>query len=266
MLTQGYRYPDSGDRVTGTFIQRHEPYDGYWAGSEDRALDKVAGQLASVLGARAGVKALDAGCGEGRLLPWLARFSAAVTAADPDAERLASARRKAVADTELSFVRSPIAELTGGPYDLVMCSHVIQHVPTADVAPILRRLAEVTAPGGALVLAYSRSPVGQGSFSLDSIEAGTEVRSHRVGREEFDRALRDGSGAALPVRYLDPEQVAAEAADAGWRTAWEWTYHVLDDLGTVDQYLDRDELVNGSGPLRRHLGRDQIALLRRETA
>jgi SAM-dependent methyltransferase len=266
VLTQGYRYPDSGDRVTGTFIQRHEPYDGYWTGSEDRALAKVAEELTAILGARTGIKALDAGCGEGRLLPWLSRFSAAITASDPDAERLASARQVPVDDTELSFVQAPITDLTGGPYDLVMCGYVIPHVPTADVVPILRRLAEVTAPGGALVLTYSRAPIGQEAFSLDSLESGTEVRSVRVGREEFDKAVREGAGPALPVHYFDPERLAADATEAGWRTAWEWTYHILENLGTADEYIDRDELVNASGPLRRHLGRDQVTLLRRETA
>ncbi|WP_410654711.1 class I SAM-dependent methyltransferase [Amycolatopsis sp. lyj-112] len=266
MLTESYRYPDAGDHVTGMFIRRHEPYDGYWTASEDRALGKVAEQLTAGLGARDELKALDAGCGEGRLLDWLSRFSAVITAADPDPDRLATARRNALKDTEVTFTVSPITELDGGPYDLVVCSHVIQHVPTSDVAPILRRLAEVTAPGGTLVLAYSRSPIGQGKYSLDSVEADGEVRSRRVGREEFDKALRDGDGPALPIRYLDPEEVTADAAEAGWRTAWEWTYHVLEDLGPADEHIDRDELVNASGPLRRHLGRDLVALLRREDA
>ncbi|MEU3623346.1 SAM-dependent methyltransferase [Amycolatopsis coloradensis] len=266
MLTESYRYPDTGDHVTGTFIRRHEPYDGYWAASEDRALAKVAEQLTAVLGPRERVKALDAGCGEGRLLPWLARFSADVTAADPDRDRLAKASETVIEDTECSFTVSPITGLDGGPYDLVMCSHVIQHVPTPDVAPILRRLAGITAPGGTLVLAYSRSPIGQGAFSLDSVEDGTEIRSRRVSREVFDKALRGGGGQALPVRYLDPLEVAAEATEAGWRTEWEWTYHVLDDLGPADEHIDRDELVNASGPLRRHLGRDLVTLLRRAAA
>ncbi|MFC3448945.1 class I SAM-dependent methyltransferase [Amycolatopsis speibonae] len=266
MLTESYRYPDTGDHVTGMFIRRHEPYDGYWTASEDRALGKVAGHLTASLVRREEVKALDAGCGEGRLLPWLARFSADVTAADPDPDRLAKARETVVEDTEFSFTVSPITELDGGPYDLVVCSHVIQHVPTPDVAPILRRLAGITAPGGTLVLAYSRSPVGREAFSLDSVEAGDEVRSRRVSREVFDKALRAGAGPALPVRYLDPSEVAAEATEAGWRTDWEWTYHVLDDLGPADEHVDRDELVNASGPLRRHLGRDLITLLRREHA
>ncbi len=263
MLTESYRYPDTGDHVTGAFIRRHEPYPGYWTASEDKALGKIAERLT---GARTGVKALDAGCGEGRLLPWLARFSADVTAADPDPDRLAKARETVVEDTVLAFTVSPITELGGGPYDLVVCSHVIQHVPTSDVTPILRRLAEVTAPGGVLVLSYSRSPIGQGTFSLDSVGDGAEVRSRRVSREEFDKALRDGEGPALPIRYLDPDEVAADAAQAGWRTEWEWTYHVLDDLGPADEHVDRDELVNASGPLRRHLGRDLVALLRREPA
>ncbi|MFD9889168.1 class I SAM-dependent methyltransferase [Amycolatopsis sp. NPDC059027] len=266
MLTDTYRYPDTGDRVTGTFISGHEPYPGYWARSEERALDRLAAELTGVLGPRADVRALDAGCGGGRLLGWLSRFAATVTAADPDPGRLAEARAVTPPpDTALEFAVAPVVELDGGPYDLVLCSHVIQHVPTGDVTPLLRHLHELTTPDAVLVLAYSRAPMGRGGFSLDSVDdaAPGTVHSRRVGRAEFDHALRTAKSTTLPIRLLDPADVAAEAAAAGWRTTWEWTYHVLDDLGPADRHIDRDELVNASPPLRRHLGRDQLAVLRR---
>jgi SAM-dependent methyltransferase len=267
VITDMYRYPDTGDRVTSSFIQQHEPYSGYWASSEERALRQVCAQLSATLGSRDRVRALDAGCGEGRLLPWIARFASKITAADPDAERLSAARKRAAelpAGTVATFRQSSITDLSGGPFELVVCSHVIQHVPTTELVPILKRLHEVTADGAALVLSFSRAPIGQGGYSLDRIEHG-EVRSHRVGRQQFDQALTAGNALeTLPVRHVDPEELAAEAAGAGWTASWDWTYHVLDDLGAVDEHVDRDELINGSLPLRRHLGRDIVTLWHRE--
>lgn len=264
MITETYRYPDRGDRVTTLFIEQHEPYPGYWESSERRALGQLGTRLAAGLDARGDVRALDAGCGEGRLLPWIAGFSAEITAVDPDVERLAVAQTVAVPENaEVTFRPSPITGLSGGPFDVVICSHVIQHVPTADLVPILENLYAVSAPGGWLALSFSRAPVGRGGFSLDRIEQGG-VRPERVGRHAFDRALGcEHEPATLPVRHVDPQELAIEASNAGWQPVWDWTYHVLEDLGVVDEYVDRDELVNGSPPLRRDLGRDIVTLWRR---
>ncbi|HKN50989.1 MAG TPA: class I SAM-dependent methyltransferase [Amycolatopsis sp.] len=257
-----YRYPDTGDRVTGGFIRRHEPFPGYWAESEARALEKLGAELAAILPPREKVRALDAGCGEGRLLGWLSRFAATITAVDPDPGRLANAREARIPDTDLSFAVAPVTEIQDGPFDLVLCSHVVQHIPTGELVPTLRRLHEVAAPDAVLALTYSRAPVGQGGFFVETLED-NGFRARPVGRAEFDHELDAGPAGSLPVRLLDPAELSAEAARAGWRTAWEWTYHVLDDLG-AEAVADRDEYVNASPELRRDLGRDQVALLRRE--
>ncbi len=254
-----YRYPDTGDRVTSSFIGSHEPFPGYWAVSEERALARLKDEITALLPPRQEVHALDAGCGEGRLLDWLSGLAATITAVDPDADRLTAARAVRPPDTEVGFLAASITDVPAGPFGLVLCSHVIQHVPTGELAPILRRLHEVTAPDAVLALAYSRAPAGEGGFSIESVgEDG--FSSRRISRAEFDQALRDEPG-ALPVRLLDPAEVTAEAEGAGWRTAWEWTYHVLGDLDPAD--VDRDERVNASPALRRRLGRDQVTLLRR---
>ncbi|WP_370942768.1 class I SAM-dependent methyltransferase [Amycolatopsis sp. cg5] len=259
MITETYRYPDTGDRVTASFIARHEPYDGYWSASEDAALTRLDGHL-EALGDRENVRALDAGCGEGRLLPWLARFAATVTAADPDPDRLGVAKTAQLPEgTDVTFEVSPIGRVRGGPFDLIMCSHVIQHVPTAGLQPLLDGLRAVAAPGASLVLSFSRAPFGRGGYSIDRISP-DGVRSEHVGQARFDEAL--ASGEALPVRLVDPEQLTAMAAEAGWAPVWDWTYHVLDDLGVVDAHTDRDELVNASPALRRQLGRDMVTLWR----
>ncbi|SDY31895.1 Methyltransferase domain-containing protein [Amycolatopsis xylanica] len=259
MITETYRYPDTGDRVTASFIAQHEPYEGYWSASEDAALARLAEKL-EALGGRDQVHALDAGCGEGRLLPWIARFAARITAVDPDPERLGTAKTAKLPEgTEVTFQVSPVTGVRGGPFGLIVCSHVIQHVPTADLQPLLDGLRAVAAPGASLVLSFSRAPFGRGGYSIDRI-APEGVRSEHVGQTRFDEAL--ASGEALPVRLVDPEQLTAMAAEAGWEPVWDWTYHVLDDLGVVDEHTDRDELVNAAPALRRQLGRDMVTLWR----
>ncbi|MGA6166471.1 class I SAM-dependent methyltransferase [Amycolatopsis magusensis] len=264
MFTDSYRYPDAGDRVTASFIERHEPYSGYWVASERLALERLTERLGT--GPRERVRALDAGCGFGRLLPWLSRQAATITAADPDPSRLAAAREQRDAlepGTEITFTDADSSSIGGGPYDLLLSSHVIQHVPTGVVGTILRDLAGLAAPGGALVLCYSRSPFGRGAYTLDVLENG-EVHSEPIDRARFDEVVSGpGIPDTLPVRLLDPAELHEEAAEAGWTLDWEWTYHVLDDLAGLDAHGDRDELVNGSPLLVREAGRDMVSLFRR---
>ena len=259
----GYRYPDPGDRVTATFIQQREPYPGYWAASERRALELLGDRLTDKLGPRRDVRALDAGCGEGRLLPWAAQFAADITASDPDTERIGVARERVAelpADTSITFQQSAITGINGGPYKLVLCSHIVQHVATTDIRPAMRHLYEITAPGGVLVLVYSRAPVGHGGFSLEWTEQG-ELRSSDVDQQRFDEVVTtDACPGVLPVRHLDPEEFGKEVAAAGWTACWDWTYHVLDDLGVLDRHIDRDELINDVPTLRQNLGRDIFTL------
>ncbi|MBN6041377.1 methyltransferase domain-containing protein [Amycolatopsis sp. 195334CR] len=263
MFTGSYRYPDAGDHVTASFISHHEPYPGYWAASERLALDRLVERLDA--GPRERVRGLDAGCGDGRLLPWLSHQAATITAIDPDPERLAAARGKHEAlapGTEITYTVGDTSTAGGGPYDLLLSNHVIQHVPTGAVGGILRDLAGLAAPGGALVLCYSRSPVGRGGYTVDLLVDG-ESRSEAVGRARFDELVAGpGEPGTLPVRLLDPAEVRAEAAEAGWVLDWEWTYHVLDDLSGLDAHSDRDEFVNESPLLAREVGRDMVNLFR----
>ncbi|WP_246257058.1 class I SAM-dependent methyltransferase [Amycolatopsis anabasis] len=264
-MPQGYRYPDPGDRVTASFIGQHEPYPGYWAVSEQRAFAHLGERITEHLGSRGETRALDAGCGDGRLLPWLAGFAAEITATDPDPDRLAAARTTRLpAETRISFQHTPMTGITGGPYDLVLCSHIVQHMPTGDVEPSLRRLRDLAAPGGLLVLSYRRAPVGRGGYTLDRSEGGA-IRSEPVDRDRFDEAATTGAReGVLPVRALDPQAFGKEVAATGWTSVWTWTYHVLEDFGVLDRHADRDEVVNAQPALLRDLGRDIVTLWRRE--
>ncbi|AXB43792.1 class I SAM-dependent methyltransferase [Amycolatopsis albispora] len=263
MITGDYRYPDSGDRVTASFIGHHEPFPGYWVASERLALERLVEQLET--GPRERVRALDAGCGDGRLLPWLSELAATITAIDPDPSRLDAARGKSgelVPGTKITYTVADTSGVGGGPYDLLLANHVIQHVPTGAVGTILRDLAALAAPDGALVLCYSRSPVGRGAYSLDRLVGGRST-SEPIDRARFDQIVAGpGLPDTLPVRLLDPAEVRAEAAEAGWRLDWEWTYHVLDDLAGLDAHGDRDELVNESPLLAKEVGRDTVNLFR----
>ena len=98
-------------------------------------------------------RALDFGCGVGRLtLPLASRF-VTVTGVDISEPMLAAARRRAIAAgvANVRFCRdAPPAEER---FDLVYCGLVLQHQPDGAAAlELARRLVDLVGPGGALVL------------------------------------------------------------------------------------------------------------------
>ncbi|MET0555701.1 MAG: class I SAM-dependent methyltransferase [Vicinamibacteria bacterium] len=95
-------------------------------------------------------RALDAGCGAGRLLLLLAR-------AGWDAEGLewgaaAAARARASSGRPVTVGDFFGAALPAGAFDLVVLHHVLEHLP--DPVASVARAAELLAPGGTVVFVY----------------------------------------------------------------------------------------------------------------
>jgi ubiquinone/menaquinone biosynthesis C-methylase UbiE len=94
---------------------------------------------------------LDLGCGRGRWAEEFARRGADVTGIDWSEEALEQARRRV---PQAAFARMPITAL-GFPqhcFEVVNSVTVVQHVPYAAQAAVLREAARVLVPGGMLSL------------------------------------------------------------------------------------------------------------------
>ena len=103
-------------------------------------------------------RALDFGCGVGRLAIPLARRSGEVVGVDVSEAMLSEARRNAeragVANAE--FVRGDDAfSRVTGKFDLVHSYIVLQHIPVPRGEAITRRLLELLRPGGVGALHYT---------------------------------------------------------------------------------------------------------------
>jgi SAM-dependent methyltransferase len=100
-------------------------------------------------------RALDFGCGAGRLtLPLADRFGA-VVGVDIAPSMLALARTRAAGRPGLEFRLDETGDqslLAGESFDLVYCGLVLQHLPSSAAAiGCLERLCAAVGPGGALV-------------------------------------------------------------------------------------------------------------------
>ncbi len=102
---------------------------------------------------RAGMRALDAGCGSGVVADFLARRGATVDAVDPSPEAIAFATAQFGRDRlRFHVATAEEAPFPDGTLDLIVCMEVIEHMAVARAVELLRRLGRLLAPDGLLLV------------------------------------------------------------------------------------------------------------------
>ena len=148
-------------------------------------------------GGLAGKRVLDVGCGGGILAEAMARRAAKVTGIDLAARPLGVARLHALEAEVMNLdyrevAAEALAEQSPGSFDVVTCMEMIEHVP--DPAALLRALAALLRPGGALFLStLNRTPA---SFLLAIVGAEYLARLVPRGTHEYARLVRPAEMAA----------------------------------------------------------------------
>ena len=254
-----YFYPDVDDRNTLALIKKNEPSSGYWEISEKKILDLIKHLIEDKTSGKENLWLLDAGCGTGRLLPEFERYFNHILAIDPDCTQIEKAE-KTVKDCgfedKVTFKVSSAEELEWKKesIDVVLCSHILQHVPTDSVQKILSRFHEILRQDGLLFITTTHSRKSDDYFAKDLMK-GSEILEKRISKEEFNSLINNDQN-ILPIHFFSANKLANILMENGFKVLDCRSYHVLSKSKLFAQSLDRDDIVNASDQLRTKFGRD----------
>ena len=259
MQIKKYQYPDACDKVTIAFIRKNEPFKGYWEKSENYILGKMKKWIQSCVDRSTNAVFLDAGCGTGRLLPELEAYFNSILAIDPDPTQIERAKDLVEEHGFHDKVAFQAASIEGlkckkETFDVILCSHVLQHVTGSSVQPTLQRLAEVLNPSGLLFITTTHSGRNHDYF-VKAYLRGSEAVEEEIGREEFDSLVLNGEN-ILPIHFFTMGTILRLLESSDLELADIESYHILCKVPLLDRIVDRDRIVNSLSFLKNKLGRD----------
>ncbi len=205
-----FKYADRNDELTGSLIsQNYDP--AYWARSEERVLNAAKAYVSEKFGfeGQKALRMLDLGCGMGRLIPGFAAKYREVVGLEPDGERcrlagefLAGAKvsNASVWQGSLGEYLERVDHEPG--FNVVLCSHIFQHISHETFFGILEDLKRAAAKRAVLIFTTTFTEGENNEYTTESFQASDRV-SAVTDREGFEAAVREGD--RLPVcRFARP--------------------------------------------------------------
>jgi ubiquinone/menaquinone biosynthesis C-methylase UbiE len=125
--------------------------------------------------------ALDVGCGTGRFAHRLAARARTVWAIDRSPEMIAYAAATTPPPDNITWINGDVLTLDLRPdaYDVVTAIASLHHVPLDRGLP---RLAQLTRPGGVLLILGLYRPATISDYALEAIAAAADPVAHVMGR------------------------------------------------------------------------------------
>lgn len=249
-----YKYPDKNDKITYRLIDSVEPYANYWYLSEQRILNAIKKTVGDK-----NLRMLDAGCGEGRLVKEFLGCFDEITAIDPDDERITKAMDllKSELSANVEFINTSIENFADAveyrqKFDVIICSHIIQHLDIEKTNEILSALRQLLKPSGTLHLTTTHSQIGK-EYYTKSYLVNNEMAETEMTVKDFNDFNKEDE---LKIRYFTYDSLYAliEKVDmkiVNWRV-----FHNNDNSKILDSIFGIDNVINWSQQKKHVSGRD----------
>ena len=251
-----YTYPDLKDEITCLFIGNHELYEGYWVESENHILDLMKRHIDENIQSEK-ISLLDAGCGEGRLTAYFSKYFDHILAIDPDKSRLDTAKEiiqnLGVSD-KVHFDGIPLEELgEREKFDVILCSHILQHVHTELIIKILSKLKRILKEEGLLFITTCHSTKGTDYFVKEFL-TNSDFTEEVIDKDRFNSLVFVKN--QLPQHLFSFKSLGKMLKKSDFDIIDYKVFHILEKDLRTSNLSEIDLLINQSPDLKDKYGRD----------
>ena len=259
---ESYTYPDENDFLTKRFIAAFEESDKYWIQSEDAVIELIKAQILANNSNRT-KSFLDAGCGNGRLIPRFTAFFDKIVAIDPDPLRIANASeliKSLGMEHKTTFYHSLAENFSSDiKFDFILCSHVIQHIHTFSVKKLLKNLKAHLKEDGIMAITTCHSKRKYDQYFKNYLPDG-KFAIEKINKVEYN-LLVDGKG-ILPIHYFNSNALIKMLHEINLETFDFRVFHVDKDDRVKMHYNDIDAFVNENNHRQNLYGVDMCFIVR----
>jgi 2-polyprenyl-3-methyl-5-hydroxy-6-metoxy-1,4-benzoquinol methylase len=261
-----YWYPDKNDALTENFIASKEPFEGYWDKGEKLILKSMKRFVKAYVDGKTNTCFIDAGCGTGRLLLEFESYFDKILAIDPD-EHLLEIAKDTVEQFGLSkkitFQKTPIEKIDckTRSVDVILCSHVLQHVNTNAVVNILKKFEQLLKSNGLILITTCHSRQNQ-DFYTKMFLKNHEVVEEIIEKNEFNSLSHNEIG-ILPIHFFSRKNIFGMLRSFHFEILDFKSFHILNRIPFVDHIVFRDKIINSFSFLQTRLGRDMFIACRK---
>lgn len=259
-----YQYPDENDGLTLKFLAEFEKTQQYWDQSENTIIDLIKKQISAMSNKGEPKSFLDAGCGNGRLIPRFEDQFDKIVAIEPDAQRLEHANdlvKFLGIERKTSFCLTLAEDYKSqSKFDFILNSHVIQHIHTGLVKPLLKNLTDRLKEDGIFAITTCHSSRKQDHYLKNYVKFGKPVR------EEIDEEIHNqlvNSKGALPIHFFSSDTLINMLADLDLETFIFKVFHIDKPDRDKMQKKDIDAYVNATTQRQSRYGIDMCLVARK---
>jgi 2-polyprenyl-3-methyl-5-hydroxy-6-metoxy-1,4-benzoquinol methylase len=171
-----YLYIDINDAKLQRDIKLYEPYPGYWNKSDRWIRDEIIKSINKYRKKEKNINILDIGCGDGTMVDALTANNDNIYIIEPDKNRYEKAkiRLRHKSQAIKSYSLDPFLVAAEGFndnfFDIILCSHVIQHINTDEAKMFMSAIYKKLKSGGLFFLLNPISKSKWDEYVVEGLE------------------------------------------------------------------------------------------------